>query len=74
MKIKSSLKGKITLPITDIGESDPSFFPVESIYFNAFYTVYPEIFASVLFLQNFVYAKFHENKILAKRRNHSVVY
>ena len=37
-------------------------------------TVNSEIFAGVLFLQNFTYVKFRENKILAKWRNHSVVY
>ena len=37
-------------------------------------TVNPEIFARVLFSRNFAYAKFSENKILAKWRNHSVVY
>ena len=37
-------------------------------------TVNSEIFARVLFSRNFAYAKFRENKILAKWRNHSVVY
>ena len=39
-----------------------------------FYTVNSEIFARVLFSRNFAYAKFRENKILAKWRNLSVVY
>ena len=38
------------------------------------HTVNSEIFASVLFLRNFLYAIFRENKILAKWRNNSVVY
>ena len=33
-----------------------------------------EIFTRVLFSRNFAYAKFRENKILMKWRNHSVVY
>ena len=37
-------------------------------------TVNSEIFARVLFTRNFAYAKFRENKILAKWRNHSVDY
>ena len=37
-------------------------------------TVNSEIFARVLFSRNFAYAKFRENKILAKWRNHSVNY
>ena len=37
-------------------------------------TVNSEIFARFLFSRNFAYAKFHENKILAILRNHSVVY
>ena len=37
-------------------------------------TVNSEIFARVLFSRNFAYAKFHENKILAKWSNHSVFY
>ena len=37
-------------------------------------TVNSDIFARVLFSRNFAYAKFRENKILAKCRNHSVVY
>ena len=37
-------------------------------------TVNPEIFARILFSRNFAYAKFRENKILAKWRNHFVVY
>ena len=38
------------------------------------YTVNSDIFAKVLFSRNFAYAKFRENKVLAKSRNHSVVY
>ena len=38
------------------------------------YTVNLEIFPRVLFSRNFALAKFHENKILPKWRNHSVVY
>ena len=34
------------------------------------YTVNSEISARVLFSRNFAYAKFHENKILAKWQNH----
>ena len=37
-------------------------------------TVNWEIFARVLFMRNFAYAKFHANKIIAKWRKHSVVY
>ena len=37
-------------------------------------TVNSEFFARVLFSRNFAYSKFRENKILAKCRNHSVVY
>ena len=37
-------------------------------------TVDSEIYARVIFSRNFAYAKFRENKILAKWRNHSVVY
>ena len=39
-------------------------------------TVNTEIFARILFSQNFAYAyaKFRENKILANWRNHSVLY
>ena len=37
-------------------------------------TVNSEIFARTLFSRNFAYAKFRENKTLAKWRNHSVVY
>ena len=37
-------------------------------------TVDSEIFAKVLFSRNFAYAKFCENKTLAKWQNHSVVY
>ena len=37
-------------------------------------TVNTEIFGRVLFSRNFAYAKFRENKILAKWRNHSVDY
>ena len=33
-------------------------------------TVNPETYARVLFSRNFAYAKFRENKILAKWRNH----
>ena len=36
-------------------------------------TVNSNIFKRVLFSRNFTYAKFRENKILAKWRNHSVV-
>ena len=36
-------------------------------------TVNLEIFARVLFSRDFAYAKFRENKILAKWRNYSVV-
>ena len=38
------------------------------------YTVNSEMFAKVLISRNFACAKFRENKNLAKRRNHSVVY
>ena len=41
---------------------------------NARGTINSEIFARVLFLRNFAYAKFLEKKILAKWQNHSVVY
>ena len=41
--------------------------------FSKMHTVNLEIFARVLFLGNFSYAKFRENKILTKWRNHSVV-
>ena len=37
-------------------------------------TVNSEIFARVLFSRNFAYAKFRENKILAKWWNQSVIY
>ena len=37
-------------------------------------TVNSNIFVRVLFLRNLAYAKFRENKILAKWRNHSVDY
>ena len=37
-------------------------------------TVNSEIFARTLFSLNFAYAKFRENKALAKWQNHSVVY
>ena len=37
-------------------------------------TVNSEFFARVYFSRNFAYAKFRENQILAKWRNHSVVY
>ena len=37
-------------------------------------TVNWEMFARVLYSQNFTYAKFCENKILAKWRNYSIVY
>ena len=37
------------------------------------YTVNPEIFARVLFSGNYAYAKFCENEILRKLRNHSVI-
>ena len=37
-------------------------------------TVNSEIFARTLFSRNSAYAKFHENKTLAKWQNHSVVY
>ena len=50
-----------------------SAFLIRSLYFIK-NTVNPEIFARVLFSRNFAYAKFGENKILAKWRNHSVVY
>ena len=40
---------------------------------KAFNTVNSEIFARVLFTRNFAYAKFRENKILAKCPNPSVV-
>ena len=42
--------------------------------FNLKITVNSEILARVLFSQNFAYAKFCENKILAKWRNYSVIY
>ena len=38
------------------------------------FTVNSEIFVRVLFSQNFAYAKFRENDILAKWGNHSLVY
>ena len=38
------------------------------------YTVNSEIFARVLFSQNFTYAKFRENKILVKWKKYSVIY
>ena len=38
------------------------------------YTVNSEIFERVLFSRDFAYAKCRENQILAKWRNHSVVY
>ena len=37
------------------------------------FPVSSEIFARVLFSRNFAYAKFRENKILAKWQNHSVI-
>ena len=37
-------------------------------------TVNPEIFARILFSRNFAYAKFRENKTLAKWHNNSVIY
>ena len=37
-------------------------------------TVNLEIFARTLFSRNFAYAKFRENKTIAKWQNHSVVY
>ena len=37
-------------------------------------TVDSEIFARTLFSQNFAYAKFRENKTLAKWQNYSVFY
>ena len=41
---------------------------------NVFDTINSETSARVVFSQNFAYAKFRENKILAKWRNHSIVY
>ena len=38
------------------------------------HTVNSEIFARTLFSRNFAYAKFRENKTLAKWQNQSVVY
>ena len=38
------------------------------------YIISSEIFVIVLFSRNFTYAKFRENKILAKWQNHSVDY
>ena len=43
-------------------------------HFSCLNTINSEIFARVLFSRNFAYAKFRENKILEKWRNHSVVY
>ena len=37
-------------------------------------TVISEVFARILFSRNFAYAKFRENKILAKWRNYTVIY
>ena len=42
--------------------------------FHALDTVNSEFFARVLFSRNFAYAKFCENKTLAKWQNHSDVY
>ena len=44
------------------------------IFARILFTVNSEIFARVLFSRNFAYAKFRENKILAKWRNHSFGY
>ena len=44
------------------------------VLFICLSTVNMEIFERVLFSRNFAYAKFRENEILAKWRNHSVVY
>ena len=41
---------------------------------NNMATVNLKIFARILFSQNFAYAKFRENKILLKWRDHSVDY
>ena len=41
---------------------------------DVLYTVNSEIFARTLFSRNFAYAKFRENKTLAKWQNHSAVY
>ena len=38
------------------------------------YTVNLKNFTRILFTQNFAYAKFHENKILAKWQNHYAIY
>ena len=42
--------------------------------FTTLNTVNSEFFARVLFSQNFAFAKFRENEILQKLRNHSVDY
>ena len=47
-------------------------FTVQFLYNTC--TVDSEIFVRVLFLHNFVYAKFHENKTLAKLQKHPVIY
>ena len=41
---------------------------------NTMNTVNSEIFARTLFSRNFAYAKFRENKTLAKWQNHCFVY
>ena len=38
------------------------------------HTVNSEIFARILFSQNFAYARFCENKTIAKWRDHSAIY
>ena len=45
-----------------------------SAYSSTLHTVNLEFFARTLFSRNWAYAKFRENKTLAKRQNHSVVY
>ena len=66
---KRSVKDAYALPKT---EEVFDILHVAKVFMKS--TVNSEIFSRVLFSRNFAYAKFHENKILAKWRNHSVVY
>ena len=80
MQVRNSYHFTLLSLIFLLRNIQPECYPVVNVLLPttgnplAKYTVNSEIFARVLFSRNFAYAKFLENKILAKWRYRSAVY
>ena len=73
--LSARIDGQLVIrPYTPVSSDDDKGYMDLVIKVHLLYTVNSEIFTRTLFLRNFAYAKFRENKNLTKWQNHSVLY